>query len=275
MRENRREIKAERPVPIPGWTLPGVMSCGGAQTALKGSGLVPDGRVVLAGCGPLLWLLAWQYLNAGVAIAAILDTTSRSNWRSALPHLPAFLASPYLTKGVRLMRRVRANAPVITGVDALRAEGTGKLEAVTYARRGSERRITADLLLLHHGVVPNINLSNAIGCKHVWDDTQLAWKPETDAWGTTSVAGISMAGDGAGIAGAEAAAERGRLAALGAAVGQPVTRGQVAQRDCATDGRHENRATHSRCRIVATSIATIVASPDKTFQKQQIDKPLC
>jgi NADPH-dependent 2,4-dienoyl-CoA reductase/sulfur reductase-like enzyme len=207
----------ERPFPIPGWTLPGVMSCGGAQTALKASGLVPDGRVVIAGCGPLLWLIAWQYLNAGVSIAAILDTTPRANWLGALPHLPAFLTSPYLAKGLRLMRAVRAKVRVMSGVEALRAEGTDKVEAVVYTKAGSEQRIAVDTLLLHQGVVPNINLSNAIGCRHVWDDVQLTWKPETDAWGATSVAGISVAGDGAGIAGAEAAAERGRIAALGAA----------------------------------------------------------
>ena len=80
----------ERPFPIPGWTLPGVMSAGAAQTALKASGLVPDGPVVLAGCGPLLYLLAWQYRNAGVRVEALLDTAPRANWRAALPHAPPF-----------------------------------------------------------------------------------------------------------------------------------------------------------------------------------------
>ena len=46
----------ERPFPIPGWTLPGVMTIGAGQTMLKASGLVPAGRVALAGQGPLLWL---------------------------------------------------------------------------------------------------------------------------------------------------------------------------------------------------------------------------
>jgi NADPH-dependent 2,4-dienoyl-CoA reductase/sulfur reductase-like enzyme len=207
----------ERPFPIPGWTLPGVMSCGGAQTALKASGLVPDGRVVIAGCGPLLWLIAWQYLNAGVSIAAILDTTPRANWLNALPHLPAFLASPYLAKGLKLMLAVRAKVRVITAVEALRAEGTDKVETVVYTKAGHERRIAVDTLLLHHGVVPSINLSNAIGCRHIWDDLQLTWKPQTDDWGVTSMPGLTVAGDGAGIAGAEAAAMRGRIAALGTA----------------------------------------------------------
>ncbi|HRD77532.1 MAG TPA: FAD/NAD(P)-binding oxidoreductase, partial [Hyphomicrobiaceae bacterium] len=64
----------ERPFPIPGWTLPGVMTAGAAQTLLKSSGVVPKGRIVLAGTGPLLWLLGAQLLRAGADVTAILDT---------------------------------------------------------------------------------------------------------------------------------------------------------------------------------------------------------
>ena len=67
--EARRVIIAtgsqERPFPIPGWTLPGVMTAGAAQTVLKAQGLLPDGRTVMAGTGPLMWLLAAQILRAG------------------------------------------------------------------------------------------------------------------------------------------------------------------------------------------------------------------
>ncbi len=91
----------ERPFPIPGWTLPGVMACGAAQVLLKSSGMVPQGRIVLAGTGPLLWLLAAQYVRAGMRIDALLDTTPRGNWRAALPHAAAFLVSPYAFEAAR------------------------------------------------------------------------------------------------------------------------------------------------------------------------------
>src|SRR5262249_17510299 len=65
----------ERPVPVPGWTLPGVMTAGAAQLALKTADLVPDGRIVLAGCGPLLLLVAGQLADAGADIVAVLETT--------------------------------------------------------------------------------------------------------------------------------------------------------------------------------------------------------
>src|SRR5206468_7057264 len=86
----------ERPFPIPGWTLPGVMTAGAAQTALKAQGLVPAGRTLMAGCGPLLWPLAAQLLRAGAKIDAILDTAPRLNWLRALAYLPDFALSPYL-----------------------------------------------------------------------------------------------------------------------------------------------------------------------------------
>lgn len=206
----------ERPFPIPGWTLPGVMTAGAAQTLLKSSGLVPDGRTVLAGTGPLLWLLAAQLLRAGVSPTAILDTTPRSNHWRALRHLPGFALSPLLAKGLGLMREVRSRVEVIGGVTSLAAEGSDRLRAVGFERAGDGQRIEADQLLLHQGVVPNVNLAMAAGVEHRWDPLQLCWSPVLDADGGSSVPGIAVAGDGAGIAGARAAEERGRLAAIAA-----------------------------------------------------------
>ena len=205
----------ERPFPIPGWTLPGVMTAGAAQTALKAQGLVPGGRTMLAGCGPLLWLLAAQMLRAGAGIEAILETSSRLNWLRALPHTPDFLLSPYRSKGLALLREVKARVPVIA-VSRVEALGTAKLEEVMYVAGGREHRQPLDLLLLHHGVVPNVNLANAAGVAHRWNERQLCFEPILDADFGSSVPGIAVAGDGAGIAGGTAAAERGRIAAIAA-----------------------------------------------------------
>lgn len=201
----------ERPFPIAGWTLPGVMSAGAAQTALKAQGLVPAGRVVMAGCGPLLWLLAAQILRTGGRIEAILDTAPRRNWARALFHLPDFALSPYFSKGLKLLREVRARVRVIP-TTRIEAVGQDRLQEVVF----DGHRLPADLLLLHHGVVPNVNLANAAGVAHVWNDRQLCFVPSVDNDFGTSVPGIAVAGDGAGIAGGTAAAERGRLAAIAA-----------------------------------------------------------
>ncbi|MDQ6679858.1 MAG: (2Fe-2S)-binding protein, partial [Pseudomonadota bacterium] len=235
----------ERPFPIPGWTLPGVMTAGAAQTLLKSSGIVADGRTVLAGTGPLLWLLASQFINAGCKIDAILDTTPASNRTVAWRHLPGFLRSPYLAKGLKLLWAVRRRVKVVRNVTAIRAEGEGRLAEIVYSVAGSTSpiRIAADNLLLHQGVVPNVNLAMSVGIEHRWDDVQACWSPVVDANGATSIAGISIAGDGAGIAGAEAAASRGAAAAahivreLKPGVTQPDVRKVVAALESYSRGR--------------------------------------
>ena len=206
----------ERPFPIPGWTLPGVMTAGAAQTMLKSSALVPDGPTVIAGQGPLLWLLAAQILRLGGRIDRILDTTERRNYLAALPHAFAFITSPYFVKGLALMKEVRAKVSVVTGVSELAAAGDGQLATVTYVSGGRRETIPAELLLLHQGVVPNVNLAMAAGVEHRWDDLQLCWSPVLDHDCNTSVEGIAIAGDGAGIGGAGAAIVRGRIAARAA-----------------------------------------------------------
>lgn len=206
----------ERPFPIPGWTLPGVMTAGAAQAMLKSSALVPDGRTIIAGQGPLLWLLAAQVLRLGGRIDRILDTTERRNYLAALPHAFAFLTSPYFAKGLTLLREVRAKVPVLTEVSELAAAGEGQLASVSYVTAGRRETIPADLLLLHQGVVPNVNLGMAAGIEHRWDDSQLCWSPVLDRNGNSSVDGVAIAGDGAGIGGAGAAVFRGRIAARAA-----------------------------------------------------------
>lgn len=204
----------ERPFPIPGWTLPGVMTAGAAQTMLKSSGLVPDGPTVLAGQGPLLWLLAAQILRLGGRIDRVLDTTPRANYLAALPHAFAFMTSLYFVKGLAMMREVRAKVKVTTGVTELAAAGTDRLESVSYVTAGGRREtLPVELLLLHHGVVPNVNLAMAAGVEHRWNELQLCWTPVLDADGNSSLPGIAIAGDGAGIGGAQAALWRGRIAA--------------------------------------------------------------
>ncbi|MBL8673514.1 MAG: FAD-dependent oxidoreductase, partial [Rhodospirillales bacterium] len=185
----------ERPVPIPGWTLPGVMTAGAAQILLKTSALVPAGRAVLAGSGQLHWMLAAQLSRIGAAPATILDTTPparASLWRVAL----AFAASPYIGEGLALMREVRAHIRPIRAT-ALAVEGDAKVEAVRYRdASGVERRVEADTVLLHLGVVPNTNLARSIGCAHAWNDDNACFDAEVDPWGATSRPGIWVAGDG-------------------------------------------------------------------------------
>ena len=210
----------ERPVPIPGWTLPGVMALGAAQTLLKASRLRPRSPPVIAGSGPLVFLVAHQLARAGAAPRAVLLTAARGNRVRALRHLAgAALSAGELWKGHRWMRELAARGvtPIPAARD-LRALGEGRVEAVAYTdRAGRARRIETDLLLLHGGIVPNDRLARAAGCAQTWDDAQQCWRTTVDDWSASSVEVVAVAGDCAGISGARAAEHMGRLAGLDAA----------------------------------------------------------
>lgn len=253
----------ERPFPIPGWTLPGVMSVGAAQTLLKAAAMIPQGRVALAGSGPLLWLYAAQVKRAGGRLAAILDTTPRANWRNAARHVADFLRSPYALKGLRLMREARAGTRVISGVEALDAYGEGRLEGLRYVAGGARGDLALDALLLHQGVVPNVNLAMAAGVAHRWEEAQACFVPILDEAGQTSLPGVLIAGDGAGIGGAEAAALRGRLAAR--AVAQALKPG-AATPDAAGLARALAQAMRGRAFLDALFL------PSKAFRRPARDE---
>jgi NADPH-dependent 2,4-dienoyl-CoA reductase/sulfur reductase-like enzyme len=206
----------ERPMPFPGWQLPGVMTAGAGQILLKSAAMVPGQKPVLAGSGPLLLLLAWQYLRAGVGLNAIVDTTPAGNRWSALRHLPrAIAASDYLFKGLRLMLSIRhARVPWYRQATDLQAEGSERLQGLRFKSKGKTQHLDASLVLLHQGVIPALHIVEAAGCEIEWNEAQQCWQPRVDAWGESSQPGIFIAGDGAGIGGARAATLSGKLAGL-------------------------------------------------------------
>jgi NADPH-dependent 2,4-dienoyl-CoA reductase/sulfur reductase-like enzyme len=129
-------------------------------------------------------------------------------------------AWPYLRKGLELMRSLRsAGIAHHTGAEQLAVEGEEAATALTFSVSGKPQRIAARCVLLHQGVVPNIQFSQSLRARHEWDVEQLCFSPVVDPWGELDVPGIFVAGDGAGIGGAQAAAVQGQLAALGIAVG--------------------------------------------------------
>ena len=220
LRSTRRLIIAtgayERPVPIPGWTLPGIMTAGGAQVLLKADGSIPKGRVILAGSGPLLMLVAGQLMKAGADIRGYLETTTKQAYLAAATKLPgALLAGGLLAKGLKMHGEIsKSGIPVHRGVSGLKAIGTDRFEAIRFNLGGSEQEIAGDVLLLHEGIVPNVQLTRSLDLAHEWVDNQRYWKPTSGPWGETSAEGILIAGDGAGIDGAEAASASGHLVGL-------------------------------------------------------------
>jgi len=210
--------------PFPGWTLPGVMTPGAAQQLVKSQGVSPGRRVLLAGTGPFLLVVALALHEMGVTVVGIADTLRR---RDAFWKLPALLADGKLLKqGLDYVGGVRkAGIPLLTGHIVTRAEGHGRLEQVVVAPcdadwvpdHGRSRPIVADTLCIGYGFVPRLGLAQLAGCELTTTNLPGGWIPVTDAWGQTSVPGVWTAGDGAGVAGAIVAELAGQLVGLGVA----------------------------------------------------------
>jgi NADPH-dependent 2,4-dienoyl-CoA reductase/sulfur reductase-like enzyme len=211
----------ERPVPVPGWSLPGVMSVGAVQIMLKSGGVVPAEPFVIAGSGPLLYLLVQQCLAAGVRPAAVLETASRANRWRALPHLPQAASTGAarrdLAKGLRMIATLRrSGVRYYRHVCDIRIEGTDAVSGVAFRSGRANHRLATRLVALHEGVIPAQQMARSIGCAFAWDAVQRCFTPILDDWGNSSMDGVMIAGDAGGIGGARVAEHAGRLAALDA-----------------------------------------------------------
>ncbi len=205
----------ERPFPFEGWTLPGVMTAGAGQIMLKTSGLVAK-NAILVGTGPLLYLLAVQMLKAGQPPIALVDTIDIKAYLKSARYLRNALGGAnYIIKGLGLMNTLRkAGIKHYTGATEIAAFGTDEVESLKFRSRRTSYQINCNVVLSHIGVVPNVQLSRAMGIEHTWDERQYCWRPKLDEFNNTSIKGISIAGDGSGIGGAKTSEFQGELSGI-------------------------------------------------------------
>lgn len=204
----------DRILPVKGWTKPGCYTLGGTQIALKVQGCAIGQRVLLLGTGPLLYLLAWQYLKAGHPPVAILDT---SPFRLQLLALPWLAARPLvLWKGMRLVQDLqRAMVPIHRGI--VPREILGPETAVSAVRftatNGKEHTIECDAVAMGYHIRAESQLADLAGCEFSFDPFMRQWLPQTDDFGRSTVAGVYLAGDCTRLLGADGAEVAGSLAA--------------------------------------------------------------
>ncbi len=205
----------DRLMPVPGWTLPGVFTLGGAQVALKRHASFIGLQIVFAGSSPLLYLAAAQYLRLGHRNLTILDSTPFSH---KVRSFPAMLhhAPKTTLQGMSLISELRrAKVRMEFGVTLKAVEGATRVEAVRFATRSDQtRHIPADAVALGHGLRPETQLAELAGAALTYDARHRQWFPRIDDMGQATER-LWIAGDGARIAGAEAADAAGDLAAEG------------------------------------------------------------
>ncbi len=208
----------ERPVPVPGWTTPGVLTAGAVQIMLKSGALRASEPLALVGSGPLFYLLAAQCIEAGASVVAVLDTSPRGRLLGATRHLAEAVRGvglSYLTKGLKLKHRLSSSGvPVHRDVDDVVIEGRERVDGISFTSRGRRLHYPVRLVALHEGVIPAQQASRSLGLEHVWDDAQKSFRPQLDGWGVASTQNVLVAGDAGGIVGARGAEHQGRLAAL-------------------------------------------------------------
>jgi NADPH-dependent 2,4-dienoyl-CoA reductase/sulfur reductase-like enzyme len=213
----------DRVLPVAGWTLPGVVTLGGAQTLLKDQGCLVGRRVVFCGSSPLLYLAARQYQRVGGMIAAVLDTTPLRLKLMALPDLAC--APGALLRGLGWIAALRAaGVPVHTGVRLLQIDGAEGVSGLSFrTATGRIGRLAADAVALGFGLQAQTQLAQLAGCRMRVDAVFRQLVPDADSDGRCA-RGLFAVGDGAAIGGADVAEWSGSLAALALLrdLGEPV-----------------------------------------------------
>ncbi|MGZ3102595.1 FAD/NAD(P)-dependent oxidoreductase [Streptomyces sp. H72] len=200
----------EHVLPFPGWTLPGIVTAGGAQAMLKGGLVVPGRTAVVAGTGPLLLPVATGLAAAGVRVAALVEAADP---KRIAGHARA-LAGKLPEGAGHAARLLRHRVRPLTRHAVVRAHGEDRLTGVTVAaldaggrvRRGTGRHLACDTLAVGHGMLPHTDLADGLGCR--LDGPAVA----VDAEQRTSVPGVWAAGEATGIGGAALALAEGHLA---------------------------------------------------------------
>jgi thioredoxin reductase/bacterioferritin-associated ferredoxin len=214
----------EQAMPFPGWTLPGVMTVGAAQLLAKRHGLLPGRRVLTAGSGPLLLPAAAKLAELGAHVVGVLEATHPTAW---LPHAAAAWGQwDRLGEGWHYLRTLRrSRIPYRFGRTVVMAQGQGRVEAAVTARldvrgrpiAGSLETTAVDAICVSFGFTPNCELAQLAGAALSFEPTRGGWVPQVDPTLQTTIPGLYVAGEAAGVAGAAAAMSDGRIAALAAA----------------------------------------------------------
>ncbi|MFO1035896.1 MAG: FAD-dependent oxidoreductase [Geminicoccaceae bacterium] len=204
----------DRPVAFPGWDLPGVMTAAAAQRLLKLSGTLPGRRVAVAGTGPFLLLVASQLAQAGAEVVAVAEIVRPGAAFLRLLGHPERLGEAASILAPLLHRRV-----LRTRTRVRRALGRDHVESIDLEGPDGTTRIDdIDALVVGWGLQPRTEITRHLGCTHRYDPSFGGWACVADpSTGSTSIPGVFVAGETAGVRGAAVAWREGQLVGSAAA----------------------------------------------------------
>ncbi|WP_297551453.1 FAD-dependent oxidoreductase [Thermococcus sp.] len=199
----------ERVIPFENNDLPGIYGAGAIQTLMNTYGVKPGKKVLIVGAGNVGLILAYQLLQAGVEVKAIVE---------AMPRVGGYF--------VHAAKVRRLGVPILTRHTILRAEGKEKVERAVIAQLdenwrpipGTEKTVEVDVIALAVGLRPSIELLHQAGCQIKYVRELGGHVAVRDEWMETTVRGIFVAGDSAGIEEATTAMLEGKIAGIAAAL---------------------------------------------------------
>ena len=267
----------ERGLPLPGWTLPGVMTTGAAQGLLRSYGTLPGKRILVAGNGPLNLQVALELKRAGADAVAVAELATRPGPGSFVTALRMGLSAPGLAvNGIRyLAGLMRSGVPVLYGQGLASVEKTPaglKANVGPVGANGIEATTSydVDVVCMGYGFQPNNEILRSLGCRHDYDERRGHLVTKRSAECETSVAGIYAIGDCAGFRGAASALQDGVIAATAAVQSLhgsvPVELEKRSRQAARTRRRHER---------FQTALWTLFAAPRFHAQLAAPDTPIC
>ena len=159
---------AENTLNFPGWTLPGVIGAGAAQTMMNLHGVKPGDRVLMVGSGNVGLVVSFQLLQAGCDVVALVD---------AAPRVGGY--------GVHAAKVARCGVPFYLSHTVVAAEGDDRVTGVTIGEvdadwkvvPGTEKYFDVDTICVAVGLSPMSQLLSMAGCDMVDDPKRGGYVP--------------------------------------------------------------------------------------------------
>jgi len=220
----------ERGLPTPGWTLPGVMTTGAAQSMLRNYGTLPGKRILIAGNGPLNLQVALELFQAGAEVFAVAELANKPGVARFFEGLRMGLTAPGLMKnGIHYLIGLRRS-----GVPVLYQQGLASVEKTRTGLRAwtgrvrtdridAENSYDVDIVCMGYGFQPNNEILRCLGCRHSYDEYRGHLVTDRSSNCETSVPGVYAIGDCCGLGGAPSALQDGVIAATAAVESLQIT----------------------------------------------------